>query len=69
MNDHPNMSDSEQGLDPTRPPGWDGPPRPLDTWRICGRRIDDQCPCADEPYGPSQATALAAIKRLRGEVE
>lgn len=57
-----------QPHNPTMPPEWNGPPRPLDTWRVCGRHIRDTCPCTEDPWGPSPLTVIAANKRLSGEL-
>lgn len=57
-----------QPYDPTMPPEWDGPSRPLDTWRICGRHTDTECSCAESPWGPDSAVVVVANKRLRGEL-
>jgi hypothetical protein len=50
-------------------PEWDGPPRPFDTWRVCGKPTELECTCTEDPWGPSQTTVIAALKRLRGEID
>jgi hypothetical protein len=44
-----------------------GPPRPLDVWRICGRPTEAGCTC-DDRWGPSPLVVVAALKRLGGEL-
>jgi hypothetical protein len=41
--------------------------RPADTWRVCGRTLDQGCTCA--PRGPSAAIAAAACMRLAGDLD
>jgi hypothetical protein len=46
------------------------PVRPLDTWRVCNRQTTDEpgggCTCPG--FGPSAIVAIAAAKRLAGEL-
>lgn len=46
------------------------PARPLDTWRVCNHQVADEtgrgCTCPG--FGPSATVAIAAAKRLAGEL-
>lgn len=56
--------------DETRGPTPDGAKpvssRPLDTWRVCNRSLEQGCTCP--PGGASAAVHVAARKRLEGEL-
>jgi hypothetical protein len=57
-------------LIPREPADITPPPRPLDTWRVCNNKISDgpDHGCTCPPWGASAAVAVAAAKRLRGEL-
>lgn len=57
---------TDEGRSPTPDVTKPVPPRPLDTWRVCNRRLEQGCSCPS--YGASAAVHVAARKRLEGEL-